>query len=414
MKILVIGKGGREHALAWKLAQEAEVWVTPGNPLISKEIPCFDVKETDFAGLIALCGRLQPDLIVVGPEDPLVNGLADFLTKDGFNVFGPRQGGASLEGSKAFSKLVMIEAGVPTAESGTFRDAELAADYARARFDAGKQVVVKASGNALGKGVIVCSTLDEAEDAIGAMLVERAFGEAGDEIVIEDRLIGREFSLLTVVGDHGFYSLPVAQDYKRALDNDRGPNTGGMGTYSPCDWAQPCVEQVEKSIVAPTVNWLRSRGMEYRGVLFSGIMVQDGQPYCLEFNVRFGDPETQSVLRRIGPGFANLLLESATGKPLTPVPILQNAAVSVVLASQGYPGRIAKGKPITIGKMPEGVKVFGSGIGDQNGQLVTDGGRVITISAEAKTVEEARKLAYLAAESIDFEGKQFRSDIAAV
>lgn len=413
MRILVVGSGGREHALVWKLKQEAEVFCTPGNAGIAQECECFDVPATDQAGIGALCHRLNPDLVVIGPEDPLIAGLADFLRKESFAVFGPNQNAATLEGSKAWSKQMMVDAGVPTAAYQSFTDPEQAFAFAVARFAAGRQVVVKASGNALGKGVVVCSTIDEAEEAIGAMLVEREFGEAGANIVIEDRLNGREFSLLTVVSGRGYISLPIAQDHKRALDGDRGPNTGGMGTYSPCEWvSDDLLAQTESQIVKPMVEHLANKGIDYRGVLFSGVMVVDDVPNCLEYNVRFGDPETQTVIQRLGSGFAALLFAAATGQPLPKMATLENAVVTVVMASAGYPGRYKKHVPIHIGKLPPGVLVFHAGTGKSDGELVTTGGRVLGVSASASTLPEARTLAYAGVESIRFNGSTCRKDIA--
>lgn len=413
MRILVVGGGGREHALAWKLSQEAEVMAAPGNPGMDCE--CFDVAATDIAGISALCGRIKPDLVVVGPEDPLVLGLGDRLRSEGFAVFGPNADGAMLEASKAFSKEHMLAAGVPTARSATFSDAEAALLYATGRFDDGLQVVVKASGNALGKGVIICHTLDEAEDAIGAMLVENSFGEAGQTIVIEDRLVGREFSLLSIVSGRNVRSLPIAQDYKRALDGDRGPNTGGMGTYSPCDWvSNDLIAETEDRIVNQMVKHLADSGIDYRGVLFSGVMVVDGMPMCLEYNVRFGDPETQSIVRRLGNGFADLLLAAAKGERLPPVESLSDAAVTVVVASGGYPGNIKKGLPIEMGKMPEGVEIFHAGTKLSGEQLVTNGGRVLGVSAIGKDLTEARERAYQGVAQVRFEGAFSRKDIGAL
>lgn len=413
MRILVVGSGGREHALVWKLKQEAEVFCSPGNAGIAQECECFDVSATDQAGIGALCHRLIPDLVVIGPEDPLIAGLADFLRKESFAVFGPNQNAATLEGSKAWSKQMMVEAGVPTAAYQSFSDPELAFAFAESRFAAGRQVVVKASGNALGKGVVVCSSIDEAEVAIGAMLVEREFGEAGANIVIEDRLVGREFSLLTIVGGRETISLPIAQDHKRALDGDRGPNTGGMGTYSPCEWvSEELLAQTERHIVKPMVKHLADIGIDYRGVLFSGVMVVDDIPYCLEYNVRFGDPETQTVIQRLGSGFAALLFAAATGQPLPKMATLENAVVTVVMASAGYPGRYKKHVPIHIGKLPPGVLVFHAGTGMSDGELVTTGGRVLGVSASASTLPEARTLAYAGVESIRFNGSTCRKDIA--
>lgn len=414
MRILVVGSGGREHALVWKLRQEAEVFCTPGNAGIARECETFDVAAGDQAGLSSLAGRVQPDLVVVGPEDPLIAGLGDRLRAAGFAVLGPGADAARLEGSKAFAKDAMRRASVPTADFGTFTDAQAALEYARSRFDAGRQVAVKASGAALGKGVVVCSTWDEAEDAIGRMLVERELGDAGATIVVEDRLVGREFSLMTLVGESHWFSLPVAQDYKRALDGDHGPNTGGMGTYSPVGWLLPSVvEDAEERIVRPLVDLLARDGAGFRGVLFSGVMVQDGKPYCLEYNVRFGDPETQTVVRRLGSGFTPALLAAASGGEIPPVEVDGSAAVTVVLASKGYPGAYQKGHPIAIPALEPGVVVFHAGTSLQDGRLVSSGGRVLGISAVGSSVSSARGLAYRAASAIDAPGLRCRADIAA-
>ncbi len=413
MRILVVGSGGREHALVWKLGKEAEIFATPGNP--GMECECFGVVINDYAGVVALCDRLKPELVVVGPEDPLVLGLGDRLRTAGFPVFGPGAKGAQLEASKAFSKEMMARAGVPTAASGTFTDPEAAYSYAQSRFDLGRQVVVKASGNALGKGVVICPSLDEAAEAIAEMMVEGAFGTAGQTVVIEDRLVGREFSLLSVVSGGEFWSLPVVQDYKRALDGDRGPNTGGMGSFSPCEWVMPSqLMKAEELIVRPMVNQLVRDGIQYNGVLFSGVMVVDDTPVCLEYNVRFGDPETQSVVRRLGSGFADLLMASAKGETLPPVEVTKDCAVSVVVASGGYPGSYKKGVPITIGEMPRGVHVFHAGTAKREGVLVTNGGRVLAVSAVGTSLTEARQRAYDGVEKVQFDGAFARKDIGQV
>lgn len=412
MKIMVVGGGGREHALAWKLAQEAEVWVAPGNPGIGLSHPLVGVPAHDAAGLLQSAKALGVDLVVVGPEDPLILGLADELRAAGLAVVGPGRDGAQLEGSKALSKALMAEAGVPTAAFRAFTDPGEALDYARDRFANGGAVAVKASGNALGKGVVVCGSVEEAEDAIESMMVEKVFGTAADTVVIEDRLIGFEFSLLCVVSGESFVSLPVARDYKRALDGDRGPNTGGMGTFSTPEWpSADLVHRTEEEIIRPTLRALAARGIDYRGILFAGLMVQGGQPYCLEFNTRFGDPETQSVMRRLGDGFADLLQACALGGELAPIPVHDHSCVSIVLASAGYPGPYAKGAPIHVPALADGVEVFYAGVGEG---MVTAGGRVLSVSATGENLAEARKKALEATESVEFEGKQYRRDIGLI
>ena len=375
---------------------------------------CFPIAADDVPSLRILCKGLKPDLVLVGPEDPLITGLADDLRADGLVVFGPGANGARLEGSKAFSKEIMHSAGVPTARSEAFTEPEPAISFAKNLFQTGQGAVIKASGAALGKGVVVCSTVEEAEDAIQAMLVEQTLGEAGSTIVVEERLVGREFSLLTIVSGDRYTSLPVAQDYKRALDNDRGPNTGGMGSFSPVSWlTDELVNQAEAAIAAPAVLKLAEMGIDYRGVLFSGVMVQNGKPLCLEYNVRFGDPETQTVMMRLGPGLAELIYAAAAGKGLPKVEVKKNAAVSVVVASGGYPGSYEKGKALTLpSELPNNVQIFHAGTARAQGQLVTAGGRVLCVSAEADTLQEARATAYRVCESVGFDRMYYRKDIA--
>lgn len=413
MKILIVGSGGREHALAWKLREEAEVVVAPGNAGIAESVP---VAANDFKGLLDLCRERKFDLVVVGPEDPLIAGLADLLREAGFAVYGPGREGARLEGSKAFSKEAMAAAGVPTAQFGSFDQPEEAKVFARDLVDSGKLPVVKASGAALGKGVVVCNTLSEAEEAIDMMMLDREFGDAGSTVVVEERLLGFEFSLLTLCSGQDIYSLPVAQDHKRALDGDRGPNTGGMGTYSPVAAVTPSmVSEAEDRVVRPVLEYLKAQGVDYRGTLFSGLMVAGGRSYCLEYNVRFGDPETQTVMRRLGSGLAAALLACAKGEKIPAPQVLDNQAVTVVVASGGYPGSYAKGVPIAIpSDLPDEVEVFHAGTAlDKEGRLVSSGGRVLGVSATGETLQEARQAAYAACERIEFAGSFYRRDIGA-
>lgn len=412
VRILVVGGGGREHALAWRLSKESEVIVAPGNPGIGEDCETVAVPANDHAGLLDLCRERGIDLVVVGPEDPLIAGLADHLRAGGFAVYGPNRDGAQLEGSKAFSKQVMRDAGVRTAAFESFTDPELATEFARSRYELGKAVAVKASGNALGKGVVVTETFEEASAAIRRMMVDKEFGAAGETLVIEDRLQGPEFSLLTIVGDKNFVSLPVAQDHKRAFDGDMGPNTGGMGVFSPVEWiSADLIRQVEAEIVTPTLEALKAKGIPYRGTLFSGIMMDDGLPYCLEFNVRMGDPETQAIMMRIEGGYASALYASATGEEIPSVRISSEPSVTVVVAAPDYPVTSSKGSPISIGELPTGSKLFHAGTAVRDGQLVTNGGRIFAATARAETLARARELAYQAARAVEFEGARFRSDI---
>lgn len=414
MRVLLIGSGGREHALAWKLAQEAEVHACPGNPGILETAELHPVSGADHAGIVELAKRLRPDFVLVGPENPLIEGLADRLRGEGIAVFGPNREAAQLEGSKAFAKAIMSEAGVPTARFETFTDPILASDFASRLFEEGAGAVVKASGPALGKGAVVCEKAEEAREIIHRMMVEREFGDSGATVVVEERLPGPEFSLLTLVGDHGFCSLPAAQDYKSIFDGGRGPNTGGMGSYSPVAWVdEDLVRQTEEQVVAPIWRTLRAKGIPYRGVLFSGLMMKTDTANCLEYNVRFGDPETQSVMLRLGSGLGDAMLACAQGAPIPRIETLDNAAVSVVLASEGYPGSVKTNRTIEIPReLDKDVRVFHAGTKLIDGQLVTAGGRVLAVSAYGSSVAEARAKAYAAADRIEFLGKQYRTDIA--
>ncbi len=412
MRILIVGSGAREHALAWKLSQEAEIFATPGNPGIASVATLYDSTSEE---LPAKSVHLKPDLTIVGPENPLVDGLADRLRAVGLTVFGPGADGARHEGSKAFSKELMAAAGVPTALAETCTTAEQAETAVKRFFDSGRQVAVKASGAALGKGVVVCSTLEEALDAVEMMMVDKELGDAGQTVVIEERLNGPEFSLIAVCSGTSFVSMPVAQDYKRALDGDRGPNTGGMGSFSPVPWvSSERLREAEEKVIAPMLREMQSRGIDYRGVLFAGLMVDDKKTYCLEYNVRFGDPEIQTIVRRLGTGFGDLLLAAAKGESLEgrAPEVLANAAVTVVMASNGYPGSYEKGRPLSIPDDSNGVVYFHAGTTQGHDGLVTAGGRVLAVSAAAETADEARRLAYAGCEGVDFSDGFYRRDIA--
>lgn len=372
----------------------------------------FPITASDSVGVVELARRLAADLVVIGPEDPLIAGLGDQLRAAGFSVFGPGAAGARLEGSKAYSKQLMLEAGVPTAASGTFRDAERAREFCRALYGEGRQAAVKASGAALGKGVVVCDSLDQAMEAVEMMMVRRELGTAGDEVVVEERLFGREFSLLTVVSDTSFASLPIAQDYKRALDGDEGPNTGGMGAYSPVDWvSSELVADTEEQVVKPLLARLAELGISFRGCLFSGLMGDSSGVKCLEYNVRFGDPECQTVLRRIGSGLGQALLEASQGLPFSLPEVSPRASVTLSIASGGYPGPYVKGKEIYIAALPEGVELFHAGTALVEDALVTAGGRVLSLTAVGSTLSQARELAYEGLKGVSFEGMHVRSDI---
>jgi phosphoribosylamine---glycine ligase len=413
MKICVIGGGGREHALCWKFADEGHtVFCAPGNPGIAEIATVANHAILDRKAILDWANEVKPDLVVVGPEDPLIAGMADMFRENGFHVFGPGQDAARLEGSKAFSKDMMKRAGIPTAKYQAFSDPVAAREYAAVEFAAGRPVVVKASGAALGKGAIVCDSVEEAHAAIDSMLVAMELGEAGRTVVLEERLDGKEFSLLTLVSGSEIWSLPVAQDYKRIGDGDEGPNTGGMGTYSPVDWVSAdMVSATEDAVVRPILASLAELNIDYRGVLFSGLMMSDGVPFCLEYNVRFGDPETQSVLRRLGDGFAEALLACAKGDAIPAVPVLDEVVCTVVVASEGYPGDYARGRAIEIVEVLDGVEIFHAGTKLVGDDLVTNGGRVLAVSATGADAEEARAKAYAGVGAVRFEGMQYRKDI---
>lgn len=407
VKVLVVGSGGREHALAWRLGQTAEVAVVPGNAGIADEFPTFAVAPREAAQAFGA------DLVVIGPEAPLIEGLADELRADGFLVFGPGIEGAQLEASKAFAKRAMREVGVPTAEGAVFDDLSEATLYAIESFDHGRPVVVKASGAALGKGVVVPDSLEEALDTLRRFF-SGELGEAGRRVILERRLRGREFSLMTLVAGRSYFSLPVTQDYKRLGDGDTGPNTGGMGTYGPAPWvASDLIAETEEKMVVPILDWMSGHGIDYRGVLFTGVMVEDGRPYCLEYNVRFGDPETQSLVGLLEGDFAAVLADVAAGGRGFRMSVADRHAVTVVLASEGYPGAYPKGLPIDLGLDQPNTKVFHAGTKrDESGQLVTAGGRVLGVTGWGDTSAVARERAYLRAANVRFAGRQMRQDIA--
>jgi phosphoribosylamine--glycine ligase len=413
MKVFVVGGGAREHAICWKLNAEGhEVACAPGNPGISEVADVYVVAVNDRRTLLDTVTKFEPDLVVIGPEDPLIAGMADMFREHGFAVFGPGQDAARLEGSKAFAKDLMKRSDVPTARYQIFSDPGAARTYASSEFAEGRAVVVKASGAALGKGVIVCDSVEEAHAAIETMLTELNFGEAGRTIVIEQRLDGQELSLLTLVSGQEIWSLPVAQDYKRIGEGNLGPNTGGMGSVSPVEWVSPeLVSKAEELVVRPILSALADLEIDYRGVLFSGLMICDDQVYCLEYNVRFGDPETQSVLLRLGDGFGEMLLACARGDLIPEVEVRADTACTVVVASEGYPGDYEKGRAMEIGAVLDGVEIFHAGTALANETLQTNGGRVVAVSATGVDLEEARAKAYAGVGAVKFAGMQYRKDI---
>jgi len=419
VRILVVGSGGREHALVWKLARSGSrpsVLAAPGSDAIARDAECAPVAADDVDGLVALARERACDLVVVGPEAPLVAGLADRLGDAGIAVFGPSAAAARLEGSKVWAKEFMARHGIPTAAHRSFDDP----DAARAFAEELGPCVVKADGLAGGKGVAVCASPAEASRALDEMMRERRFGEAGARVVVEELLTGEEASFYAVTDGEHVVTLAAAQDHKRALDGDRGENTGGMGAYSPAPVVSEAVEKrVLEAIVHPTIRGLAAEGHPYRGVLYVGLMLDaEGRPRVVEYNARFGDPETQPLVLRLEGDLVELLDAAARGglSRVAP-PAFEGAAVCVVLASGGYPRDFEKGKTITgldAAEAEEGVVVFHAGTqrsGD--GSWVTAGGRVLGVTARGRSVAEARERAYRAADRVAFDGMHRRRDIAA-
>jgi len=416
MKILVIGSGGREHALVWKLAQSrrvTQVYAAPGNPGMLPYAECMPLGVTQLTQLAEVAEQLQVDLTVVGPEVPLVAGIADLFRQRGLRIFGPGAAGAALEGSKAFAKQLMTEAGIPTAQHRTFTEAQSAFAYLE---EHGVPVVVKADGNAAGKGAIVALDMETARAAIHQMMVERVFGEAGDIVVIEDYLQGDEIGSTIVCKGTHYLPLTLTQDHKRALDSDQGLNTGGMGAFTPLNFVDKATEaQIYRNIVAATLQALKARGIDFSGVLYSNIMLTERGPMVLEHNTRFGDPETQALMMLMQEDLVNVL-EFAETLPVKLATLWRPGyAVSITLASGGYPGKYRTGLPITgieEASHLQDVQIFHAGTALQDGQLVTAGGRVLSVAAHGATLQEAVTRAYDAAAHISFEGIHYRRDIA--
>ena len=417
MRILVVGGGGREHALTWKLAQNPtvdKIFAAPGNAGIGEVAQCEPLDVTDPATVADFAEAHGIDLTVVGPEAPLVAGLADELSDRGLNVFGPSRAAARIEGSKAWAKEIMIKAGVPTARSETVTTLEDGLD-ALDRF--GTPVVVKADGLAAGKGVTVAEDRGGAEQALRACLVDLAFGDAGTTVVIEEHLQGEELSILCLTDGRHVLPLVPAQDFKRIDDGDRGPNTGGMGSYSPVPHAPAdIVERTVKDVFEPVVRTLGAAGAPYVGCLYGGLMLTADGPKVLEFNCRFGDPETQAVVPRLESDLGELLLACTEGNLSYYKPVwTSDACVAVVVASGGYPGSHRTGFPIEgldDAAGLDGVEVFHAGTARREGTILTAGGRVLAVSALGADLEAARSRAYAAIEKIRFEGMHYRRDIA--
>ncbi|MBM4265219.1 MAG: phosphoribosylamine--glycine ligase [Deltaproteobacteria bacterium] len=417
LDVLVVGGGGREHALAWKLAQSPRVRrivCAPGNAGIARETECVAVPAEDVAALADLAVRERFGLVVVGPEAPLTAGLVDALAARGIRAFGPTRDGAQLEGSKAFTKDLLRDAGVATAAYETFDDPEAAHAYL-ARV--GAPIVVKADGLAAGKGVVVAETVAEAREAIDSILRDRLFGEAGARVVLEEKLVGEEVSFLALTDGRSVLPLATSQDHKRIGDGDTGPNTGGMGAYSPAPIMTPELErEVVARVLQPVVAKLRERGIVYKGVLYAGLMVSEGRASVLEFNVRFGDPECQPLLMRLRSDLVDVV-DAVIDERLHEITLDWDprAAACVVLAAAGYPGTPAKGAVIrgldVAAREPDTVVFHAGTAGGSGGSVVTSGGRVLGVTALGETIAEAVAAAYRATAHIHFDGMQFRRDI---
>jgi phosphoribosylamine--glycine ligase len=416
MRVLVVGGGGREHALAWKIAKSPlvrKLWCAPGNPGTARIAENLPLRADDVDAVARWAAEQRVDLAVVGPEAPLVAGLSDRLAAAGVPVFGPTAAAARLEGSKAFAKEVMAAAGIPTAGHAVFEALEPALAHARAL---GGRVVVKADGLAAGKGVVVCGAVEEAEAALRSILVDRVHGAAGARVVLEERLEGPEVSVIALSDGVRVLALPPAQDHKRIFDGDRGPNTGGMGAFCPTPTLDAAeLAEVERRVLLPTIREMARRGTPFRGALYAGLMVTRQGPMVLEYNARFGDPETQPILMRIRGDVVPALLGAARGDLSgTSLDVDPRAAVGVVLAAEGYPGQVTTGDPIegAEGPFPDGVEVFQAGTArDAAGRLVTAGGRVLTVCALGDGLAQAADRAYQAAAGIRFRGGQYRRDI---
>jgi phosphoribosylamine--glycine ligase len=416
MKVLLVGGGGREHALAWRIAASPivqSVLATPGNPGIAAHADCRAIPPDAAADLVSLARAERVDLTVVGPEAPLVAGLADLFGDAGLTALGPGSAAARIEGSKAWAKELMASHGIPTARFATFAAAAEARRYCR---KLGAPLVVKADGLAAGKGAVVCRTLADADAAIAACMEERAFGAAGDIVVVEELLVGEEVSFFALANGSTAVALGAAQDHKTVFDDDCGPNTGGMGAYSPVPGFPLAMEQaVMETIVMPTIAALAKEGVVYRGVLFVGLMLTAEGPKVLEFNCRFGDPECQVLMARLEDDIVPLLLAAARGEPLPArVRWRPEAAVCVTLASGGYPGAYTTGLAVAgleAAEAMEGVRAFHAGTARRDGRLVTAGGRVLGVTATGPSLRVAIERAYAAVDRIHFEGMHCRRDI---
>ena len=415
LRILVVGSGGREHTLVWKIAQSAlveKLFCAPGNAGMTSLAELVPLKVEDITGIVNFCQREKIDLVVVGPELPLTLGLVDALEEKGIKAFGPKKKAAELEGSKVFAKELMSNYGIPTARYGVFREAQGARDFAR---EFAGPWVVKADGLAAGKGVLICSTLEEADAAIENILIKKTFGLAGEKVIIEEFIKGEELSLMAFSDGHTVIPMVSAQDHKRVFDRDEGPNTGGMGAYSPAPVATPeLCKTIEELVLQPTIKAMAEEGRIFKGVLYAGLMITAQGPRVLEYNARFGDPETQVILPRLKSDLVEIIL-AVCEERLAEQEIVwrEEACVSVVMSSQGYPDCYKTGLPIKgLTDVPDDVFIFHSGTALQDGEIVTAGGRVLAVTALGDNLLQAVDSVYRAVKKIDFSGAHYRKDIA--
>lgn len=414
MDILVIGSGGREHAICWSLKKSKDcnkLYCLPGNAGISEIAECVNISVMDFDAIVTfLKAHANIGMTVVAPDDPLAAGLVDRLETEGFRAFGPNKAAAIIEGSKAFSKELMVKYGIPTAAYEEFTDYNLACEYVK---KSDYPLVVKADGLALGKGVIICNNVDEALTALKDMMIDAKFSSAGNKVIVEEFLVGKEVSILSFTDGKTIVPMVSSQDHKRALDNDMGLNTGGMGTFSPSKiYTDELAKEVYDTVIVPTMNAMNAENRKFKGVLYFGLMLTDKGIKVLEYNARFGDPETQVVLPRLKTDLLEIF-SAIIDEKLDEVNIEWNddAAVCVILASGGYPEKYAKGVPIKIGELDGGIILFHAGTAFKDGELVTNGGRVIGVTALGETIENARKKAYKNIENIQFDKMHYRTDI---
>lgn len=416
MRVLVVGGGGREHALVWKIRQSPlveEVYCAPGNAGIARQARCVPIKAADLDGLVEFARKQGIDLTVVGPEEPLVKGITERFQEQGLPIFGVSSKAAILEGSKSFAKELMKRYGIPTADFRVFQEPEEARNYVKKK---GVPLVLKADGLAAGKGVFVCRSMDEAHRAIEEIMVRKSFGQAGEKMLIEDCIEGEEASFLAITDGEAVTPFPAAQDHKAVYDNDQGANTGGMGAYSPAPViTESLAGRIMESIMVPTVRAMAREGRPYKGILYAGLMISKGEPKVLEFNVRLGDPEAQPLLVQLKSDLVPLLLAALQGNLTQIKPVWEDgAAVCVVMASGGYPGLYQKGKVISgldEAEAMEGVVVFHAGTRWDNGRFLTDGGRVLGVTARGRHVAEAIVRVYKAVGKIQWEGVHYRKDI---